>query len=404
MCTRPLTIRLPPNPYERSIGITTPKVMQVPCGKCPECLAKRQKDISIRAYREALKFGSCYFLTLTYSPEHVPFAETLYSIDTTTGDVNVDKSSRICQSDMLDFLRKDYKGKQGLYVHEHHIATLEDTDFTVVYTPTLNYTDVRLKIKNFRVKWQREFGEKLPKFSYICVGEYGSKNSIRPHYHILVFGLSYSQVLYFKNMWDYGFSLLETVNFRNSDGSDGLAKVASYIGKYAAKGSFVPRTVRERLTVPCRLSASRGLGLDSLQKIKDYVCCFDIYGKYDINNYNFTEEKKSQLFQNVIDRLFYNFNGYNCALPNSICKKIFDYKSVDGVSCWSRLFYEVMAFKRGKYQEICDREFREFIDKHSDIPLSEACTLFENIRSADLQIRERSERERLSKFYSKSKL
>ena len=48
MCTRPVAIRLPPNPYERSIGIKSDKVLTVPCGKCPECLSKRQKDISIR--------------------------------------------------------------------------------------------------------------------------------------------------------------------------------------------------------------------------------------------------------------------------------------------------------------------------------------------------------------------
>ena len=44
MCTRPVTIRVPPNPFEYSQGYRGYKVIQVPCGKCPECLGKRQTD------------------------------------------------------------------------------------------------------------------------------------------------------------------------------------------------------------------------------------------------------------------------------------------------------------------------------------------------------------------------
>ena len=59
MCTRPFTIRVPCNPYEEHmLGYRSMKEVQVPCGKCPECLIERQKDISVRAYREAYNYGT----------------------------------------------------------------------------------------------------------------------------------------------------------------------------------------------------------------------------------------------------------------------------------------------------------------------------------------------------------
>ena len=171
MCTHPITVRLPPNPYEYSQGLRSDKVVQVPCGKCPECLSRRQNDIAVRAYREALKFGNCWFLTLTYAPDHVPFAKTLLSIDKDTSEILIDKCSELCNKNECDFLRKEYhNAEHGLFCKFVDLVEFEDTKFQVVYTPTLYYTDVRLMIKNFRVKYEREFNQKL-NFSYISVGE-----------------------------------------------------------------------------------------------------------------------------------------------------------------------------------------------------------------------------------------
>ena len=280
MCTRPITVRLPPNPYEYSQGIRSSKVIQVPCGKCPECLMKRQKDISIRCYREALKYGSCSFVTLTYNKDSVPFAQTLLRCDVSSGEVVIDKVSELVPNGaFLDSLRTDYHTKtdKGVFYRYKSLFCDDDEDYQLVFTPTLNYRDVRLTIKNFRVKYQREFNDKL-NFSYLVVGEYGKKNSIRPHYHILFFGLSDFQVQYFCNLWcpnlfnssGFGRYYIEKVNFVNFDGSDGLAKVASYVGKYSAKGSFNPSSVINHFTLPCRVASSRGLGLDKLDKLISY--------------------------------------------------------------------------------------------------------------------------------------
>lgn len=402
MCTRPITVRLPPSPYERAQGISSDKVVQVPCGKCPECLRKRQNDIAVRAYREAKKYNSCFFVTLTYAPEYVPFAQTLLDVDLDTGEVVIDKCAEICASSILDTVRNEYHNAEaGVFYKYQDICRFEGHLYQVVYTPSLYYEDVKLKIKNFRVKYQREFDIK-PDFSYICVGEYGHKRSRRPHYHILFFGLSRFQVDYFTNMWHYGKSYTEAVKWKNEDGSDGLAKVASYIGKYAAKGNFNPSSVINHLTVPCRVSSSRGFGTSSIESLSRYYRGYDIVGNYDIEKLDFDYDK-DKLYDILFNRLKYNFNGYEISLPISLLRKIFNYRLVQGQGCWSALYYEIMDFARNRYQNLLDRQFREFCAENSNRTLAENCVQFESIRKSALANREKSQRDNLAKFYSQSK-
>lgn len=402
MCTRPISVRLPPNPYEYIRGYRSSKVVQVPCGKCPECLGKRQKDISLRAYREAYKYGSCYFVTLTYAPNHVKFAQTLLDVDTDSGECYIHKSAEICTSDLLPFLAEKYhKAGDGVFIHVRDLVSLENHHFQIVYTPTLFYTDVRLTIKNFRVRYQRKHNSKVD-FSYICVGEYGSKKSHRPHYHLLFFGLDRKQVYEFCELWNKGHYYVESVNFKNEDGSDGLAKVASYIGKYAAKGSFNPYTVLQGYTLPCRIASSKGLGLSDMDNLISYYRAYDVAGKYDIEKLDFNYDK-NKLYDIIFNRLKYNFHGQEISLPLSFKRKIFNFRLFDGRCVWSRLYYEVMDFARDKYQKICLDEFTRFCSKKSDRTLAERIDEFNNLQKTALLDREKSQKESLSKFYSKSK-
>lgn len=50
------------------------KYVQVPCGKCPECLKRRTANWAHRLEMESLRWSKMFFITLTYSNETVPIS------------------------------------------------------------------------------------------------------------------------------------------------------------------------------------------------------------------------------------------------------------------------------------------------------------------------------------------
>lgn len=100
--------------------------MVVPCGRCVGCALDYGRNWSVRCYHESLLHSSNYFLTLTVDDAHL---------------------------------------------HRSHPDL----------PPSLDPQQV-----NFFIKSLRNRGKK---FRYFLCGEYGSKTS-RPHYHMIVFGLT----------------------------------------------------------------------------------------------------------------------------------------------------------------------------------------------------------------------
>lgn len=148
----------------------------IPCGKCLHCLMMRARDWSFRCQCEYETFGSALFLTLTYNEENLPFVEGV---------------------------------------------------------PSLNRRDMQLFLKSLRKHFD---GQRL---SYFGCGEYGG-NGLRPHYHIMVFGLNLDDlqlwkrsakgfVLYrsstIEKIWTRGFSTVEPCNSRTID----------YVTRYSLK-------------------------------------------------------------------------------------------------------------------------------------------------------------------------
>lgn len=66
MCFKPITLRNNTSPFKPVHSI------QVPCGKCEDCLRQYQNSWFVRFYFEAREHSSNIFFTLTYSPESVP--------------------------------------------------------------------------------------------------------------------------------------------------------------------------------------------------------------------------------------------------------------------------------------------------------------------------------------------
>lgn len=102
----------------------------VPCGKCPNCVARRISHWSFRLMQEEKKSKSAYFITLTYDTKHVPISKNGFM--------------ELRKKDMQDYLKRLRKSQWNKGNCKH-------------------------------IKY------------YLC-GEYGTQFK-RPHYHAIMFNL-----------------------------------------------------------------------------------------------------------------------------------------------------------------------------------------------------------------------
>ena len=127
-------------PYPRDIFIKSiPGSIQVPCGKCFACRSRKksQSVFRIDAHRRFSQSKNCFFVTLTYADEFVPYS--YQKVDYRTGE-------------LLEEINSD--------------------------TPILNPNDIVRFFKRFR-----RYSD--AKVKYFYVGEYGDKFD-RPHWHIIL--------------------------------------------------------------------------------------------------------------------------------------------------------------------------------------------------------------------------
>lgn len=308
----------------------------VPCGKCTECLRKRQNDIAVRAMREASKRGSMVFCTLTYDNEYLPLSIRLVRVDKNTGEEFPGLQNPLVRYEgeendfeHLAFIQQAREGIEriGLSSVARVLSVpIYETETDCVYyeiTPSLNRRDLRLWIKSCRVQYKRDKGVELPDFSYIACGEYGPK-TCRPHYHVCFFGLNREQVSYFVSRWKYGFTNTKVVNAINEDGSNGYELASKYVGKYLSKGKFECDSVKCGQSEKPRLMLSIGLGNDIDEQMMFYYRCYDLFGKYDINRFpkQFSAEQLKILFSEIRKRSFIQFGKTKYCLPKSLIIKL----------------------------------------------------------------------------------
>lgn len=115
------------NPSENRVKREAHPFVDVPCGKCPECLSKRRRDWVLRLKLEYQACRTCYSFTLTYDNEHI------------------------------------------------HV----DENYKLVH--------VKRDVQNF-IKLLRYYNQGFEKLKYFIVGEHGDKLG-RPHYHCILFNL-----------------------------------------------------------------------------------------------------------------------------------------------------------------------------------------------------------------------
>lgn len=180
----------------------------LPCRKCLSCKMDNAREWAVRATMEMkTNKDNNYFITLTYSNEHVP------------------------------------KNKNGLN--------------------TLKGEDITLWIKKLR-KWLERHNE--PKIKYICGSEYGSRTK-RPHYHICIFNMKihdlketgevndmgdkYYTSEWLEKMWGKGRIMIGNVSYQSA------GYVARYTFKKQSKIDYKELDIEEE-----KLRMSKGIGLE----------------------------------------------------------------------------------------------------------------------------------------------
>lgn len=164
-CTHPVYI---PRTGAKEIGLDGKRYDTVPCGKCLACRKERSKAWAIRCMMESTYYEDSIFATFTYDPENLSYAIGADGIGRPT----------LLPKDLQDFWKRLRK---------------------------------ELSLQGRRIKY------------YAC-GEYGD-HTFRPHYHAIIFGLSFMDKDLLCNTWKHGLVDVEPVTLATCN------YVAGYVQK-----------------------------------------------------------------------------------------------------------------------------------------------------------------------------
>lgn len=236
--------------------------VDIPCGRCIGCRLSRSKQWADRAVLELQYNAFNYFLTLTYDDDHVP------------------SNNFICPD----------TGEIGESL-------------------TLNKKD----LQNFWKRLRKYFPDL--KFKYIGVGEYGG-NTLRPHYHAIVFGNSCIPDLKF-----YKFSSTNQMIFES--------KILDSIWKNGK--TYVEEASWEAIAYVCRYVTKKLYGeaasyYETFNLVPEFLTCSlkPAIGKV------YYDDHKDELFKNT-KYFFPSSNGVRSAVPSRYFNKLFenDFDPVD---------------------------------------------------------------------------
>lgn len=151
MCESPITI----------INPNTKEEVKVRCGKCILCRRKRCRTWALRLYHESLYHNKMCMITLTFRPKFLLKPKIKKITKYTTRKKN-------------DGTKEKIKYKYNTMISPKYITDVRKTGWLIT-----------LFIKKLRKQLQKNniF------ISYFAVGEHGTQNTQRAHWHILIFGI-----------------------------------------------------------------------------------------------------------------------------------------------------------------------------------------------------------------------
>lgn len=356
MCLNPITRRVSTNPNTPIYSV------QVPCGKCLECLKKYQNDWSIRIFEHLQSVGLGLFVTLTYR-ENVTYRD--FKKTYPYACKNLPLPPQQCVPRVID----KTTGETYRTVYKKHIQNC---------------------FKRFR-QYRKKKGLDNP-FSYFLTAEYGPRTA-RPHYHMIVFGLKYNEFLPFLHDWSYRFG-----NYRCdivSFGKKSHFNVSRYLAKYCSKGVFENPLVKQKKVLKCFKLISKKLGYSYVINRKDEHLGFN----------RFKDLFSSDRISHIVDRMYYKYMGtdsvtgrsveFRYSLPKYYKEHIFGSKNL--------LRYKM-------YLEICKRNDALYLQQLQQIQSQWNCSDVQAVRIMDLQslrdtvFKEKELRTKLARYYDTSKL
>lgn len=161
-------------------------VNRIPCGKCVNCRLNYSRQWANRCYLEAKQYENNMFLTLTYDNAHLKFYKDF--VDPETGEITR-------------------------------------------YKPVLDCDDLQRFLKRYR----KRFGDGIRFFG--C-GEYGEQ-TLRPHYHLLVFNHSLPDVKFYSKRDGFQFYTSELLDSSWKNGNcivgDLTWESCAYVSRYVMK-------------------------------------------------------------------------------------------------------------------------------------------------------------------------
>jgi len=206
------------------LGAVSPVPVVRACDGCVGCRVQKTSEWAARAVLELRSFADSCFITLTYSPEHLPYASSLspYDLETFWKRLRTNHYRSLCAAAKLAGAPKPA----------------------------------------------------VPVIRYLACGEYGPKRQ-RPHYHAVVFGYRPSDGVEFKRTsfgplftsaelskaWeDKGFVTFGDVAYESA------AYVASYVQKKLS-GKLAERVYGTLQPPFARMSRRPGLGLEAVYSL-----------------------------------------------------------------------------------------------------------------------------------------
>lgn len=174
------------------------EVIQRPCGKCPSCLANKAQEWVYRLYAEQKLHEKSCFVTLTYD--------------------------------------------------ESNINRLK-------LSPTGLYSLDKKELQNFMKRLRKNLSAQI---RFYGVGEYGGQTH-RPHFHLILFGLSPEDESLIQKAWPFGFISVGSVS------PSSIAYVARYCTKklYGDKLDYTANGVLPEFAL---MSRNPGIGLGAIDK------------------------------------------------------------------------------------------------------------------------------------------